>query len=1026
MISTPVLFSICFSAICVASLFLGIYTFYMNPAARANRIFFAFAISLSIWSFGFAMAISAPDISTCLFWRRFSAIGWGTFFAIMLHFVIILIGRTSLLNRWWKYGLLYLPAAVCILVFTYIPWFNPQQYNLVQTPMGWVNVSIKNFWDWFFIVYYVTYCMAGIYLVWKWRKTESSRNIQKQSGIIMRVFIVTLILGGFTESVVNNAFSIRIPQLAPIIMLIPLAAICYVMQRYGFLYSRRSQADSLLFGAQIRSRVIHYLASSLIAASILNILTMYFISVHRRLLWTILFSAFMVLAGIVLVMIERLCKSARLKDFIYAAAFFILIPTLTLNFIEFAGITVWALGFIFLIISIAMVSRMIQIAVATSVMLTHMAVFLLKPRLLVEIDAADHVGRMGLSVIAIWIAVFVMNVFRFKLEENFYQISFQRMVAEISTRYISVGEEGFGEAANETLCRISDFLKAEGAFIYLFNNGNDSLTCSYSCSKSHYSEEKPMEIRASEYPSMRRIFPEDGILEIFDTGDLASDVYDELTRIMGGHVKSLLVLPIENNDNVYGYLVLQSVTENRAWSTIDRNNLMIIANIIAGTIERIQQEKKINYMAYYDLLTGLPNRVLFRDRLNQNLMLAQRKSEIFAVILLDLDHFKNVNDTIGYEGGDELIVLVARKLASQMRKSDTVSRFGSDEFLIMAHHIKNINDVHAIAEKVVGIFKQPFTLRNQEIYVTASVGVAVYPYDGSDADTLIKNADIAMYEAKVRGKGQYCLCTEEMKEEVMIRHELSNKLYRAIDNNELVLHYQPMASARTGEILCMEALVRWNQPEYGLISPGVFIPLAEQTGLINPIGEWVLRTACSQAKAWMDMGLPPVHISVNVSVLQLRNSKFVSMVENILRETGLKAEYLDLEITETAAVKESDNIQNVLEELRRLGIEISIDDFGTEYSSLSRLNHMPVNRIKIDKSFISNMFRSEKEQTLVKGMIHLSQTLGLKVVAEGVEDKEQFEFLKQHGCDEVQGYYISRPVNADDVLKLFNFKGSFS
>ncbi|HPU45067.1 MAG TPA: EAL domain-containing protein [Thermoclostridium sp.] len=1024
MISVPLLFSICFSAICTVSLFLGIYTFYTDPMAKTNRLFFSLTISLAIWSFGFAMAISAPDISTCLLWRRFAAIGWGVFFTLLLRFLISLCGFTSMLNRWWKYVLLYLPAAVCILVFTYFPWFNPEQYKLVHTPMGWVNVSIKNFWDWFFILYYVTYTIVGIYLIWRWGKNESSKNIKKQSDIIMRAFIVTLILGVFSESIVNNVFSIRIPQIAPIIMLIPVAAVSYAMQKYGFLYIRRSSADSLLFGAQIRSRVIHYMASSLIAGSVLNVTTMYFISENRN-LWSIfLLSGLLTISGVALVIVERLVRSTRLKDFIFAAVFFIMIPAITLSFINYASITVWAVGFIFLIISVAMVSRIIQIAAATSIILTQLAVFFLKPNSPVTVNVADHIGRIGLSIIAIWISLFVMNVFRVKLLENAYQISFQETVADITTRYISVGEKGFDEVANETLCRISEFLKAEGAFIYLFNNGKDILTCSYLCTNGQSYTERPMEISLKDYPHLQRMLSDskDSILDIYDVDDLPSDVYGEIARILGGHVKSLLMLPIENNDNAYGYLVLQSVTAKKSWGTVEKNNLMIIANVIADTIERIRQEKQINYMAYYDMLTGLPNRTLFKDRLKQAVMLAERKSEIIAVVMVDLDRFKNVNDMIGYEGGDEIIIQVARKLYSLMRKSDTVARFGSDEFLIMAHHIGNSNDVHRIANKIVGIFKKPFTLRNQEIYISASVGVAVYPYDGTDADTLIKNADIAMYEAKAKGKGQYCLCTEEMKEEVMIKHELSNKLYRAIDNKELVLHYQPMVSARTGEILCMEALVRWNQPEHGLISPGVFIPLAEQTGLINPIGEWVLRTACGQAKAWLDMGLPPIHISVNVSVLQLRNSRFVSIVENILKETGLKPEYLDLEITESVAVKESDNILDVLGELRKLGIEISIDDFGTEYSSLSRLNHMPVNRIKIDKSFISNMFRSEKEQTLVKGMIHLLQTLGLKVVAEGVEEKDQFEFLKQNGCDEVQGYYISRPVRANDVLKLFEYK----
>ncbi len=260
MIGVPLLLSICFSSICIVSLFLGIYTLYTNPRVKTNRLFFALSVFLLIWSYGFAMAISAPDLSACLFWRRFAAIGWGVFYSILLHFMISLSGRTSLLNKWWKYVLLYLPAVVCITVFSYIPWLNPQQYNLVLTELGWVNVSIKNFWDWLFILYYVSYSLASIFLIWKWGESASSKNIKKQSDIILRAFIITLILGVFIESVVNNVFSIRIPQLAPIIMLLPVLSICYAMQKYGFLYARRNAIDSLLFGTQIRARVIHYLS----------------------------------------------------------------------------------------------------------------------------------------------------------------------------------------------------------------------------------------------------------------------------------------------------------------------------------------------------------------------------------------------------------------------------------------------------------------------------------------------------------------------------------------------------------------------------------------------------------------------------------------------------------------------------------------------------------------------------------------------------------------------------------------------
>lgn len=1023
MISMPLVLSIIFCSVCIISLLVGIYTLYTNVQAMANRVFFALSAALFIWSFGFAMAISAPELSVCLFWRRFAAIGWSVFFSLLLHFMIALSGKSSLLNKWWKYALLYLPAAVCLCVFTYIPGLNPQQFNLVYTRMGWVNISIKNFWDWFFILYYVSYCLFGVYFVWKWGKSENSRNIKKQSKIITWVFLVTLVIGVFTETVVNNVFSIKIPQMAPIIMLLPLVAISYAMHRYGLLDNKRNTIDSLLFSEQIRTRIIHYMAGSLFAASILNIITMHFI-VKGNLLSTFLLSGFMVTTGIILWIVEGLKRSTRFKDCFYAATFFVLIPVLTLSFIDYASVTVWAIAFVFLIVSIAMISRVIQIAVAVSILLTQFIIYMLKPSMMVQVDAADHVGRIGISLITIWFTFFVMNVFRSKLLENAHQIKFQNLITELSAHYVSVGEEGFDEVVQETLSRTSGFLKTEGTFIYLLDNEGNAMTCRYSWTDGkHAGNAAGKTIALQHYPGFKKLLSTH-VLEIFDVNDLPPDECKDLAQIFGAQVKSLLILPIENNDNVYGYLVLQSITINKAWSTTDKNNLMIMTNIIAATMERIKQEKQINYMAYYDMLTGLPNRTLLRDRLNQAVLRAERTCEIIALILLDLDSFKNVNDAIGYEGGDELIKEVSKRLSASLRKSDTVSRFGEDEFVIMASNIGSTKDVIKIVEKAIGIFKTPFTVHNQEIYISASVGIAVYPFDGNDADTLIRNGDIAMYEAKSRGKGQYCLCTKEMKEEVLLKHELSNKLYRAIDNHELFLNYQPMVSAKTGEILCVEALVRWDQPDHGLISPGLFIPLAEQNGLINQIGEWVLRTACSQAKAWQDMGLPPIHMSVNVSVLQLLNPRFVPTVKNILQETGLKAEYLDLEITESVAVKEFDNILNVLEELRNLGVEISIDDFGTEYSSLSRLNHMPVNRIKIDRSFIINLFRSEKEQTLVKGMIHLSQTLGLKVVAEGVEQEAQLEFLREHGCDEIQGYYISRPVRAEDVLKLLNCHAS--
>lgn len=1022
MTGIPLIFSIVFSSVCIISCFLGLYTLYSNPRSATNRTFFALTISLFIWSFGFSMAISAPDLSTCLFWRRFSAIGWGVFYSILLHFLISLTGRTALLNRWWKYALLYLPSLVCLLVFTYVPGINPRQFNLVQTEFGWVNISIKNFWDWFFIAYYLSYPITGLAFVWKWGRTESSRNVKKQSGMILVSFITTLILGAFLETIVNNVFSIKIPQVAPIIMLMPVLSISYAMQKYGLLDARNMAASAELFDEQIRTKIIHYLANSLFAASIMNIIIMYFMHEGSDLVQTLLFSGFLVLMGLLFEAVRKMERSAKLKDFLYAAALFMMIPTITLNFIDFAGITVWALAFVFLIISIAMISRIVQIAVAVSIILTQLAVFILRPMLVLpRIEARDHVGRLGISAMAIWIAFFVMGIFKSKLTENAFQISFQKLVADISQVYVSANSNTFDDVTNDSLRMTGEFLKPDSIGICLLNNEKDTIVCSYTWADHEIkAAEKYTEIMVSEFPYIMCSLAEGRMLEIYDADDLAPDKHSEIERFAGEDVRSLLIMPIENDNNVYGYLVLKTFSEKKKWTTMVKSNLKIVTNIIAETIERIRQEKQINYMAYYDSLTGLPNRTLFKDRLTQAVLMAKRYNGMFAVIFIDLDSFKYVNDTIGHEGGDDLILKVSQKLSESLRKSDSVSRFGGDEFLLMFNNISNTDNVCRIADKIINIFKQPFTVRDQEIYISVSAGVAVYPYDGEDADTLIRNADIAMYQAKAKGKGQYCLCTEDMKEEVRLKHELSNKLYRAIENNELFLHYQPMVSAKTGRIVSFEALVRWNQPEHGIIYPGVFIPLAEQNGLIGNVGEWVLKTACSQLKKWIDMGHEDLRIAVNVSVLQLRNSKFVSTVKSILEETGLGSGRLDIEITESTTVKESESIFRVLAELRDFGVGISIDDFGTEYSSLSRLNHMPADKIKIDMAFIKNLFKSDKDRAIVNGMIHLSHTLGMRTVGEGVEHESQFEFLRYNGCDEIQGYFIRGPVPAEEIPRLLS------
>jgi diguanylate cyclase (GGDEF)-like protein len=434
--------------------------------------------------------------------------------------------------------------------------------------------------------------------------------------------------------------------------------------------------------------------------------------------------------------------------------------------------------------------------------------------------------------------------------------------------------------------------------------------------------------------------------------------------------------------------------------------------------ERKSVEGKLAYLAHHDSLTNLPNRVLLLDRLHQVLTRLPWHKRLAAVLFLDLDHFKHINDTMGHTAGDLLLVAVSERLQTCVRSGDTIARLGGDEFAIILADIARAEDVTKVAQKIVDTMSGRFVLKDHEFFITASIGISLYPNDGSDAETLLKNADTAMYRAKGQGRNNYQIYSTAMNVNVFERLAMENSMRQALERKEFLLHYQPQVDLNTGQIVGFEALMRWQHPDLGLVSPAKFIPIAEETGLIVPMGEWALRTACAQNKVWQDSGLSPVVVSVNMSVRQFQQKNLVGMVSQVLKETRLDAKYLELELTESVLMQKEEPVIAMLSELHSMGIALSIDDFGTGYSSLSYLNRFPINTLKIDQSFASNITRNRNDTVIVTAIITLAHSLRMKAVAEGVETAEQLEFLRSLQCDRMQGYLFSMPLPADEATKL--------
>jgi len=438
-----------------------------------------------------------------------------------------------------------------------------------------------------------------------------------------------------------------------------------------------------------------------------------------------------------------------------------------------------------------------------------------------------------------------------------------------------------------------------------------------------------------------------------------------------------------------------------------------------ATKELINKQKFLDHQAHHDSLTGLPNRILFNDRLEHSIEKAKRNKKNIAVFFIDLDHFKEINDSLGHHIGDEVLISITNKLLGTIRGEDTLSRLGGDEFTIIMEDVNNIEDTNILAEKILKVLSKPILIQNHELYISCSIGISIYPTDDIKPENLLKYADAAMYSAKEEGRSNYKFYSKEMTVASIERIKLEAEIRTAILESELELYYQPQINSKTNKLIGLEALIRWNHPEKGFLTPYYFMDIAEKTNLIIDVDNWVMKTGMRQIKEWQNKGFNPGKLALNLSVRQLMNSKFIDNLIEIINKENFDANYLELEISENNIMNNKDIAVKKLTKLRKMNIEVSIDDFGRGYASLSYLKDLPIDRLKIDKSFIDGIPKENKDKAIVKAIIQLAKALELNIIAEGVEYKEQMIFLKENGCEEIQGYFYDKPLSAEEVEEKY-------
>ena len=757
-------YSIVFGILLVAtggsSVACGLYAIQNNIRTPINKAFLALGCAMLFWCMGLAITVVAANEDICSLGRRLAPIGWGTICSIMLHFILLLTKKENLLKKWWLYPLLYLPSAVTIFAYTYLPLIHLNQDLLIHNELGWLNISKTDAWDWFYYGYCLISIVIASIIIYIWARNSTLPKIKKQAKLLLGSILVASILGTLTD-VMPVFLKVRIPQFSPVFVLFVIAAISYSVKYHGFMRPEIENQNELILNESAYTNVYRYISLIFVAGGIFNLIIQL---IYKGFSWpSILLSngALIAMAAFVL-LINNTKLGDSMKEMLLAAALSFTIPAVTLWFVKSGGNITWAFIFLLMIICLLFNRRTILITVIVSSILTQLLIWAAMPSASIKVGEADYIIRIGLIGLAAMLAFYVNKVYVQRLKENAEQINMQMLVSEISHDFVSANEQNFDDKVYRMLERCGNFIKSDRAYIALLEPDEGRIHYSSEwlaegiLPHSHVFEESVLDMQSM----LLKLFESQNVVKLHNT-ELMSKTEKLSNQLINRKIRALLALPIKKQDTIIGFLIFTAARPLIGWGSESFTYMEIVTNIIADAIIKIEAEKEINFIAYRDQLTLLPNRVLFKDRLEKTIKSAERTKKMLVLAFLDIDSFKAVNDTMGHELGDQLLFEVAQILSHGIRSSDMIARFGGDEFIILLNDITSEKDVMKILDKLIDMLSKPILLNGQTFSISVSVGVALYPQDGTDAKTLIKNADIAMYNAKTRGKNRYLLCSQD-------------------------------------------------------------------------------------------------------------------------------------------------------------------------------------------------------------------------------------------------------------------------
>lgn len=1015
-------FALLFFLSCLVYFYWAVLVLRENTEDIKSKTYFALSLSVMVWSFGYGMSHISLDLAMALFWRQFATIGRIFFFALMLHFILLLGPRERKSKAFYHQLLLYLPSLLLVYALVFSPSLSAGQYQLSRVSYGWINKPTITIWNQFYYLYFFFYSFISVFLLIKWKGRVQEARLARQIKYIITAVVGGLALGVLIDFLPSVTLDNPLPQLASLFILLPMGVMYRAARHQQVFFAKIQPQEEMIVSQSQEKRIFQNVALVIVTSGLLIILSDLALSADEKTLaLSISLQAALplIVLGIALILAQRLDKKTS-RDNLSVVLVLVSIPLVTLLFLDYHAAVAWALTLMVILGSILFTNPSLLVGATVMGIFTQLLVWFLRPSGYTVINKYNYVARLFIILAAYFIAAYIHSLYVANIKENKRKIRQQKVISRLSLDFVDVSRDNFPGKIEVLVKEMAQLLDLDRAYLLRSDQEGATLTNvhTYLGPSIEASSHSGKKISLEGCLGWQKRLTKEEIISFGDAREIEGLEEKEEEHIARQGVKSLLLAPLTIEGDLKALLVLETINKSKVWSQEEKEVVGILSNLLTRSLIQIEADKKIEYLAYYDSLTGLANRLLFIDRTSQAIELAKRTARCLAVIFVDIDNFKSINDTIGHTLGDELLCQVASRLKNSLRSMDTVARSAGDEFMLLINHIQDLGALEALVDKIMAIFHKPFYLRGQGFLVRVSAGLALYPTDGTDALRLLKNADLAMYEAKESGKNRCVICTDHLKGQVLTNMELSNDLYRALDEEELMVYYQPQIDLASQRMVGMEALLRWKHPTKGLVPPSVFIPIAEKNSLISPIGRWVFRQACLQQKRWQDMGLAPQTMAINLSSVQVIETGMAEEIEKIIQEVGLDPRYIELEITESMALRKKEEVVDIFKRFKDIGVSIAIDDFGTEHSSLSRLKLLPIDRIKIDMQFIQGLDHSEKDRTITKIMIGLAKDLGMNVLAEGVETASQLAFLEEKECDVVQGFFYYRPLASDQMEAL--------